>query len=725
MNFSTYLKKLKNIDAARLSSSLYELLSSVSKFDSKRLKPFASSAATQYIIRELASFFSNSGIELPKENMTPEQQLDYISYKLGIYRRRIELRGEWWRETTAPLLCVVKETDAYCLLMPLPGGGYRFSDPNSMKMVKVTGKTAEFLSPEAYCFYRTFPNKELKFFDLSRFIAKFLTFREIAIVVFVTVLVLGVNLFVPVLNRILFDTVIPSGTEKDIRAVAGLLLGVAVASVSFGLMKSLYFKRISNKAKVFLQGAAWGRVLSLPTKFFKQYSSNEIYQKVEDVNEIGTILFGSAINTVLSVLLSSVYIFQISGIAPSLAMPTVSISVLTLLVSVLLSILSVRYQKRQISLKSELHRFTYEIIMGIAKIKVAGAQARAFAKWVGKYSGLTKVTYSPNVLIIMSDALYTLLSLGTVIFIYFTAAANNVAPADFVAFNVAFASFAYMLMQFHKLVAEIANLTSLYDSADPILKNTAESTPDLRKVEKLTGNIELNNISFRYAEDSPMVLDGISLSIKAGEYVAIVGTSGCGKSTLLRILLGFEKPCSGTLHYDDQDINGLDVVSIRRQIGAVMQNGTLFADDIYSNITICNPSLTVEEAFDVAKMAGLEEDINEMPMGMFTMISEGAGEISGGQKQRLMIARVFASNPSIIMFDEATSALDNLSQQKIIRALEEFKATKIVIAHRLSTIVKCDRIIVLDKGKIAETGSYDSLIEQKGLFYKMAQRQIV
>ena len=242
---------------------------------------------------------------------------------------------------------------------------------------------------------------------------------------------------------------------------------------------------------------------------------------------------------------------------------------------------------------------------------------------------------------------------------------------------------------------------------------------------KLNGGIELNNVSFRYSDDMPNVIDNLSLKIRPGQYVAIVGKTGCGKSTLMRILLGFEKPQKGAVYYDGKDIAGMDLKSLRRHIGVVMQNSGLFQGDIYSNIVISAPMLTLDDAWEAAEMAGMADDIRNMPMGMNTIISEGQGGISGGQRQRLMIARAIAPKPKILMFDEATSALDNITQKTVSDSLDSLKCTRIVIAHRLSTIRHCDRIIVLKDGGIAEDGTYDELIAKKGYFSELVERQRV
>ncbi|MBR3642773.1 MAG: ATP-binding cassette domain-containing protein, partial [Parasporobacterium sp.] len=244
-------------------------------------------------------------------------------------------------------------------------------------------------------------------------------------------------------------------------------------------------------------------------------------------------------------------------------------------------------------------------------------------------------------------------------------------------------------------------------------------------VTKLSGSIELSHVSFRYEEESPMIIDDLSVRINPGQYVAIVGKTGCGKSTLLRLLLGFESPVRGSIYYDQKDIRSLDLKSLRQNIGVVMQNGKLFQGDIYSNIVVSAPQLSVQDAWDAAELAGMAEDIRNMPMGMFTMISEGAGGISGGQKQRLMIARAVAPKPKILFLDEATSALDNITQKHVSDALATLKCTRIVIAHRLSTIRQCDRILVLDAGKIVEEGTFEELIAKKGFFADLVERQRV
>jgi ABC-type bacteriocin/lantibiotic exporter with double-glycine peptidase domain len=278
-------------------------------------------------------------------------------------------------------------------------------------------------------------------------------------------------------------------------------------------------------------------------------------------------------------------------------------------------------------------------------------------------------------------------------------------------------------MSFASLAGKLAGVGPSLELARPLLETEPEITGEREAIHELTGRIDVTNLSFRYTEEGPWVLDGLDLSIAPGSYVAVVGTTGCGKSTLVRLLLGFEKPDKGAVYYDGKDIANLDLHSLRRKIGTVTQDGTLFQGDIFSNIAISAPWLTLEEAWEAAELADIADDIRAMPMGMHTVISEGGGGISGGQKQRLMIARAVAAKPRILMFDEATSALDNITQKKVSEALDSLQCTRIVIAHRLSTIRRCDRIIVLEGGKIVEDGNYEELLALGGRFADLIERQ--
>jgi ATP-binding cassette subfamily C protein len=264
----------------------------------------------------------------------------------------------------------------------------------------------------------------------------------------------------------------------------------------------------------------------------------------------------------------------------------------------------------------------------------------------------------------------------------------------------------------------------MYESARPVLKTVPEVLPGKSDPGALAGAIELSHIAFRYSEDGPLILRDISLEINPGEFIAFVGPSGSGKSTIFRLLLGFETPESGTIYYDRQDQAGLDITALRQQVGVVLQNGKLLPGDIFTNIIGSSTTLTLEDAWEAARMAGFAEDIESMPMGMHTVVSEGGGTLSGGQRQRLMIARAIVNRPKMMFMDEATSALDNRTQEIVSKSLENLKATRIVIAHRLSTVVNADKIAVIEGGYVQELGTYDELMALDGKFANLAKRQL-
>jgi NHLM bacteriocin system ABC transporter ATP-binding protein len=405
-----------------------------------------------------------------------------------------------------------------------------------------------------------------------------------------------------------------------------------------------------------------------------------------------------------------------------------------ILVSFLISLwcgyLQVRHQRSMSSIRGRISGMVLQFINGISKFRVSGTEGRAFASWAREFSGQKQVSMNSlkvgNRLEVFNAAFPILATAGI---FYYTAQLMKdpkitpLTTGDFLAFNAAFGQFLTAMLQLSTSIVGVLNIVPLFERAKPIFQTLPEVDQGKSDPGELKGNIELNHIAFRYRPDTPLVLRDLSLSIKAGQFVAFVGSSGCGKSTLFRLLLGFERPESGAIYYDGQDLAGLDIGSVRRQMGVVLQNGRLLSGDIFTNI-IGSAPLTLDDAWQAAEMAGLAEDIRGMPMGMHTVISEGGGGLSGGQRQRLLIARAIVGRPRILLFDEATSALDNQTQAIVGQSLEKLQATRIVIAHRLSTILNADKIFVFDKGVVVQCGTYDELMAQEGLFAELAKRQI-
>ena len=434
-------------------------------------------------------------------------------------------------------------------------------------------------------------------------------------------------------------------------------------------------------------------------------------------------LASTVLSTGFTSLFSLIYISQIFAYAPALVVPALVIILVTVVFSLLSTFVQMKVSSRQMELSGKESGMTYALISGIQKIRLAGAEKRAFARWGNLYTESARLTYDPPAFLKLNAVISLAISLTGTIVMYYMAVQSGISVADYYAFDTAYGMVSGAFMSLAGMALSAAQIKPILAIVKPFFEALPEISDGKQVLTRLLGGIELSHVSFRYNDTMPLVIDDLSLKIRPGQYVAIVGKTGCGKSTLLRLLLGFEKPQKGAVYYDGKDLEKIDLRSLRRRIGVVMQNGRLFQGDIYSNIVISAPWLTQQDAWEAAELSGIADDIRNMPMGMSTMISEGSGGISGGQKQRLMIARAIAPKPKILMFDEATSALDNITQKKVSDSLEQLKCTRIVIAHRLSTIRQCDRIIVLDRGRIIEDGTYDELIAADGFFAELVARQ--
>lgn len=677
---------------------------------------------TKNAIEEILRFYKVKPVELPEEIADVNDQLEYLLRPTGIMRRVVKLQGAWWRDAIGPMLGQTAKGDTVALI-PVGASGYEFFDYETGQKVRLSGKTKNMIREEAFCFYKPFPLKELGLKDLVEYIIHTLSRADILLFALASLGVSLLGLFSPYITKLVFDRVVPSGETGLLLPVAFLLLGVMIATMLINITKTLLMTRIRTKMNMSVEAAAISRMLSLPAVFFKEFNAGELGARVSSVKQLCEMLAEAILSTGLTALFSFVYILQIMSFAPALVLPSLLVIFVQLLFTVLTSLLQLDLNRKQMKIAAKLNGLTFAAFSGIQKIKLAGAEKRMFAKWTECYKQQAEISYDPPWLIKIHPIIASIISLGGTIVIYYSAAVTGVSIANYMAFNASFGMVNGAVMALAGIATTLANIKPVMEMVEPLLKAVPEIGENKRIVTRLSGNIEINNVSFRYHEEMPWVLDNLSLKIKAGQYVAIVGKTGCGKSTLLRLLLGFETPQKGAVYYDGQDITKLDLRSLRQNIGTVMQNGKLFNGDIFANIVISAPWLTLDDAWEAAELAGIADDIRAMPMGMHTVISEGSGGISGGQRQRLMIARAIVPKPKILMFDEATSALDNITQKQVSDALDSLKSTRIVIAHRLSTIRHCDRIIVLDNGKITEDGTYDELISKGGYFAELVARQ--
>ena len=674
-------------------------------------------------IGEILKYYHVKPREVPASVKGLQDQLEYLLRPYGIMRRRVTLETRWHRDAIGAMLTTRKDDGTVTALIPRGLSGYAYFDNDAGKWVKITGKNEALFDTEAICFYKPFPLKKLTVPVLMRYVLDCLSTADLVLVLLATLAVSLVGLLSPKLNNLLFGTVVESGQLRLLIGIAVFLVSVGISRLLMNTVKTLVVERVNTKIDLSVQAASMMRILSLPADFFKKYSSGDLASRTGYLQSLCGMLVSAVLNTGLTSLFSLLYISQIFVYAPVLVVPALTITLITLVFTLGTTFFQMRLTRRQMELSAKENGMSYALITGIQKIKLSGAEKRAFARWAALFSRRLAMTANPPLLLRANAAISTAISLTGTIVMYYYSLKSGISVSEYYAFNSAYGMMSGAFLSLAGIASIVAQLKPVLEMAKPLMETVPEVSEGKAVIDRLSGSIELNNVSFRYHESMPMVIDDLSLKIRPGQYVAIVGSTGCGKSTLMRLLLGFEKPLKGAVYYDGKDLNAIDLKSLRRKIGVVMQDGKLFQGDIFSNITISAPHLTLKEAWEAAEMAGVAEDIRRMPMGMHTIISEGSGGVSGGQRQRLMIARAIAPRPRILMFDEATSALDNLTQKTVSDSLDKLKCTRIVIAHRLSTIRHWDRILYLEKGKILEDGTYDQLIAQGGKFAQLVERQ--
>ena len=660
--------------------------------------------------------------QVPDDIKNLQEQLEYLCRPYGVMRRTVKLEKGWYKDAIGALLGTRKDGTVVALL-PRRFFGYSYYDETTGREVRLSSTTEEDIEETAICFYKPFPAKKLNIPMMLRYVIGCVPVSAYGLIIIMMLLTTLVGMLSPRITHIIFDEVIPSESMCLFWAVIVFSVCLSISTMLMGILKSLIDGRVSTQMSMSIQSATMARVLSLPAEFFKKYSAGELSTKLQYFNSLCSTLYSSFMVTGLGSIFSLIYITQVFTYAPALVFPSLCITVATLGFSIFNTFIRMKNSRQSMEVSGKKNGLTYALLTGIQKIKLSGSERRAFTRWTKVYAEEVRTTYGIPLSILLSGTIGMVISLTGTIVMYYFAVQSGVSVADYYAFTAAYGMVSGAFSSLVGIGLQAANIRPTLEQVKPIMEAVPEISEDKKVVTRVSGGIELNNVSFRYNESMPWVLDNLSLKIKPGQYVAIVGKTGCGKSTLLRLLLGFETAQKGAVYYDGKNIDTLDLKSLRKKIGVVMQNGKLFHGDIFSNITIAAPWLTLGDAWEAAELADIAEDIRAMPMGMHTIIAEGSGGISGGQRQRLMIARAIAPKPKILMFDEATSALDNITQRKVSEALDGLKCTRIVIAHRLSTIRHCDRIIVLDGGKIIEDGTYDELLAMDGFFTELVKRQ--
>ena len=672
----------------------------------------------------ILKYYHEKPVELPENVKNIGEQLDYVLRPTGLMIRDVELTEGWQYDAYGPMLGFFRESGNAVALLPNLFGTYWFSDPATGKMSVVTKKNAGLFEMEAFCFYQSLPMKPLGIPDLILYMKNSISNSDFLQIALATLVVTLVGTIEPKVYSLVTGKILMNKQASVLIGMMAFLVSAAFASQMLSMVRSLLMERINTKTSLAVEASVMMRILSLPVNFFRKFSSGELSSRAQSVNSLCNMLLDNFMSVGLTSLMSLIYIMQIFSFARVLVVPSIIIILSTVIIGVVASLMQIDISRRRMKIAAEESGMAFAMLNGIQKIRLSGSEKRVFARWAQKYSEDARLQYNPPLFIKLNSVLVTAISLIGTIILYYLAVRYGVSVSDYVGFNAAYGMVMGAFSSLTSIALSIAGIRPVLEMAEPILKAEPEVAADKEMVTRVSGSIEVNHVSFRYEENTPYVLKDLSLKIKAGEYVAIVGRTGCGKSTLIRLLLGFEKPETGAVYYDRRDLASLDPRSLRKQIGVVIQNGQLFQGDIFSNITISAPQLTLADAWEAAEIAGIAQDIRDMPMGMQTVISEGQGGVSGGQKQRLMIARAIAPKPRILIFDEATSALDNKTQKQVSDALDRLKSTRIVIAHRLSTIKNCDRILVMDNGAIIEEGTYNELIEKKGAFAELVARQM-
>ncbi len=722
--FEEQIKQRQISDERAFSETFSRIAASVTG-DRSYISQLDDAGQAKSAMEQILRWYHITPKDVPDQITDLNEQIEYLTRPNGIMRREVELTGPWWRDAIGPMLGFLKDDNVPVALLPGKLYGYSFQDPKTGKTIHLDKSSAELLLPRGVCFYKPFPLKSMTVRDLLVYTWSTRSLSDNTAYLGLLAIASGLGVIATRASYLLMGKILNSGNMNALVGIAAFLIGLSICQTLNSVTTSIISERIRTRQDIQVRAAVMMRILSLPASFFKKYSSGELASRSGYIQALLDMIFSSAYGAILNSLFSLIYITQILHYAPSLLIPAALVILASIVVYILTTLTQLQISRERMRLSARESGMSFAMISGIQKIRLSGSEKRFFSRWGNLYSEVLGLTYNPPMFLKSSSVISSAIGLAGTLLIYRAAIAHHISYQEYFAFNTAYGMVFSAFMGITGIAASLAGIQPIIEMIDPILKEEPETSEGREYLSSLSGAIEVTNLSFRYEANRPYVLRDLSFKVRAGQYIAIVGKSGCGKSTLVRLLLGFEKPVSGGIFYDGKDIATIDMKSLRQKIGTVTQDGKLFSGSIYENIVISAPWLSMDDAWEAAEIAGLGDDIRRLPMGMHTVISEGSGGFSGGQKQRMMIARAIAPKPKILIFDEATSALDNITQKKVIEALDALKCTRIMIAHRLSTIKHCDRIIVLDGGKIIEDGTYEQLIAKNGFFADLVSRQMI
>ena len=647
----------------------------------------------------------------------------------GMHVRRIALPPDWWRRIGPSFIAT--SSDGKRTLALLSNEGYRAVDPESGTSFAVDNEqVAAGIASEGLRLYVPLPSHIASGVQMILYSMRGQRkdLRRLAVMATLSGLL---ALLTPVAMGRLFAEVIPRVDISMWVSFLGALLLAAFGTMLFDIVRAMAVLRIESRVDERIQPAVWNRLLSLPTGFFRHYTVGDLADRANGIAQIRLVLSGIVTATVISSVFSIFSFGLLFYYSWSLAFCATALVLLLLAGTAFFTHRATAHHRLAFNLQGDIDGFLFQMIAGISKLRMAHAESYALAQWAERFAEQKRETLAAQRWmagqVTFNSLMLPFSMLAIFTFIWFLLVAEQENPftlADFLSFNSAFGQFMFAMVGLTSGLAAIASIIPLFERVRPILDAEPESLEDGIDPGDLTGEIEFSHVAFRYLPEVPNAVDHVSFRIRAGDFVAFVGPSGSGKSTIYRLLLGFEKPDTGSIFIDGHDLSSLDLGAVRSRMGTVLQSSQVMAASLFQNIAGAS-MLTMEEAWAAAKAAGLDQDIEAMPMGMHTILPEGGGGLSGGQKQRLMIARALAHKPRILLFDEATSALDNRTQATVQASLNALNVTRVVIAHRLSTVEKADCIYVMDAGRIVESGRYEELIRKNGIFARLAKRQLV
>jgi len=681
-------------------------------------------AAMQLVVRGLGS---RANLAEHAAGHSEAERIEAAARAGGLRSCDARLSGTWWEEDCGPLLGRMADDGRPVALLQRRAGVFELVDPAAGTAVPIDAAVAATLSPEATVFYRPLPDGALTGGHVARYILAGAVRGDVVRLCLYALAAGVLSLATPLATELIFSTIVPEQAHGDLIWITVLLATFAFAGLAFAIAQQLSLLRLEGRVTGSLQAALWDRLLDLPTDFFRRYSPGDLTMRVMGIDEIGKAATTAVATAVVAVPVGVANLILAFTLSARLALfASLAIVAVVVGVAVFARFQTVRERRLQ-HVQREVFQTALELVNAIAKLRVANATDRAFVRWATGFGRVKQAFFDAQIGFVRLTAMLSAATAIATALMFIGASTlgpTGITSATFLAFNAAFLQALAAATGLSAVATFLGVAVPFFDNATPILEAEREVSSAGGESLALRGGIEISHVSMRYGEDEPLVLRDVSLKVEPGEMVAVVGPSGSGKSSLMRVLLGFEAPEVGNVHYDGHDLAGLDVRGLRRQMGVVMQSSGLLTGDILMNIVGAR-DLTVEDAWDAARVAGVEEYIRELPMGMYTVVGEGASSFSGGQRQRLLIARAVAGRPKVLLFDEATSALDNQTQAEVADAIANLRATRIVIAHRLSTVRNADRIVVVEDGEVVQVGAFDALMAVDGPFKRLASRQLL